>query len=143
MDRQTLIDNLNTDLAYELQAIIAYTRWSAEVSGPHRESLRAMFQREIPDELGHAQFLADKIAVYGGAPTTQPVSVPAALSNRDKLNAVLAMEELAIKNYTQRIAQAEELGETALKVRLEEMVEDETEHVEAVQMMLRDWKESV
>lgn len=143
MDKQGLIAALNNDLAYEFQAILAYTRWSAEVTGPHRDSLRAMFQREIPDELGHAQFLADKIVVYGGNPGTNPATVPEAPSNRDKLQAVLAMEEQAIKNYSQRIQQAEELGETALKVRLEEMVQDETEHYEAIQMLLRDWDDVV
>lgn len=143
MDKQTLINELNNDLAYEFQAILAYTQWSAEVSGPHRDSLRAMFQREIPDELTHAQFLADKIAVYGGTPTTTPVEVPHTQTNRDKLQAVLAMEEQAIKNYTRRIEQAEELGETALKIRLEEMVEDETNHHDTIQMILRDWHDQV
>jgi len=143
MDKQTLIKALNDDLSYELQAVLAYTRWSAEVSGPHRDSLRAMFQREIPDELTHAQFLTDKIVIYGGTPEMKPAAIPNASSNRDKLKAVLDMEAQAIKNYSQRAQQAEELGETALKVRLEEMVNDETEHYETIQMLLRDWSDSV
>jgi bacterioferritin len=143
MDKQTLIKALNEDLSYELQAVLAYTRWSAEVSGPHRDSLRAMFQREIPDELMHAQFLTDKIVIYGGTPEMKPSAIPEAPSNRDKLKAVLDMEAQAIRNYSQRAQQAEELGETALKVRLEEMVNDETEHYETIQMLLRDWNESV
>ncbi len=143
MDKQTLIKALNEDLSYELQAVLAYTRWSAEVTGPHRDSLRAMFQREIPDELTHAQFLTDKIVIYGGTPEMKPSAIPDASSNRDKLKAVLDMEAQAIRNYSQRAQQAEELGETALKVRLEEMVNDETEHYETIQMLLRDWSESV
>ncbi|MCG8346272.1 MAG: ferritin-like domain-containing protein [Chloroflexales bacterium] len=122
---------------------MAYTRWSAEVSGPHRDSLRATFQREIPDELAHAQFLTDKIVIYGGTPEMQPAAIPSTISNRDKLQAVLQMEEQAIKNYSQRAQQAEELGETGLKVRLEEMVNDETEHYETIQMLLRDWSDNV
>lgn len=143
MDKQALIDALNSDLSYEFQAILAYTRWSAEVDGPHRDPLRAMFQSEIPDELGHAQFLADKIVVYGGMPTTTAASVPDAPTNRAKLEAVLAMEEQAIKNYSQRVQQAEEMGEIALKVRLEEMVSDETTHYEAIKMLLRNWNETL
>lgn len=141
MDKQSLIEALNQDLAYELQAVVAYTRWAAEVDGPHRDLLRAMFQSEIPDELGHAQFLADKIAVYGGTPTTTPKAVPEARTNHERLNAVMTMEETAIKNYNQRIEQAEAAGETALKVHLEEMVEDETEHYEKIKMMLRGWND--
>src|SRR5919199_5121932 len=106
MDKQALIEALNDDLAHEFQAIMAYTKWSAEVTGPHRDLLRAMFQREIPDELGHAQFLSDKIAVYGGTPTTQPAAVPEAPTNRAKLECVLAMEQEAIQGYTERAQQA-------------------------------------
>lgn len=142
MEKQALITALNEDLSYELQAILAYTRWSAEVTGPHRDTLRAMFQREIPDELGHAQFLTDKIVVFGGTPNMQPAPVPDAATNRDKLQSVLKMEEQAIKNYSLRAQQADELGEVALKVRLEEMVNDETEHYETIQMVLRNWNET-
>jgi bacterioferritin len=139
MNKQSFIDALNGDLAYEFQAILAYTRWAAEVEGPHRNALRSMFTQEIPDELGHAQTLADKIAVMGGTPTTSPVSVPNAPDNRAKLEAVMAMEKQAIENYTQRAQQAEELGEMGMKQRLEEMIEDETTHYEEVTMLLRNW----
>jgi bacterioferritin len=138
-DKQALIDALNKDLSAEFQAIIAYTRWSAEVNGPHRDSLRAMFQREIPDELGHAQFLSDKIVVLGGTPNTTPLAVPEAPNNRAKLEALLELEGKAIAGYTERARQAEEAGEVALKVRLEEMIGDETGHYEEVQMLLSGW----
>lgn len=32
--------------------------------------------REVPDELRHAEYLANKIAALGGTPTTTPVAVP-------------------------------------------------------------------
>jgi bacterioferritin (cytochrome b1) len=54
MDKQAFVKALNEDLSYELQAIMAYTRWAAEVDGPHRNMLRTMFTEEIPDELTHA-----------------------------------------------------------------------------------------
>jgi bacterioferritin len=139
--KQALVDALNQDLAYEYQAVLAYTRWSAEVDGPHRNLLRSMFQQEIPDELGHAQYLSDKIAVLGGTPTTSPAQVPDAPTNRSKLEAVMDMEKTAIKNYGERAEQAEELGEIGLRQDLEEMVADETGHYEQVLMMLRGWKD--
>ena len=72
VDRQALIDGLNHDLAGEYQAIVMYTQYSAKLTGPYRRELRALFQAEIADEQGHAQFLADKIASLGGEPTTEP-----------------------------------------------------------------------
>ena len=71
-NRRTLIDGLNHDLAGEYQAIVMYTHYSAKLTGPYRRELRALFQTEIVDEQGHAQFLADKIAALGGVPTTKP-----------------------------------------------------------------------
>jgi bacterioferritin len=139
MNKQDFVQALNADLAYELQAVTAYTRWAAEVDGPHRNMLRSMFTTEIPDELRHAQTLADKIAVLGGTPTVTPAPVPDVSDNRARLEAVLKMEEQAIQNYTQRARDAEELGEMGMKQRLEEMIEDEANHYEEVVMLLRNW----
>src|ERR1700685_2953226 len=74
--RQALIDGLNHDLAGEYQAIVMYTHYSAKLTGPYRRELRALFQAEIPDEQGHAQFLADKIAAMGGETNAATRPVP-------------------------------------------------------------------
>jgi hypothetical protein len=76
VDRQALIVGLNHDLAGEYQAVLMYTQYSAKLTGPYRRELRALFQAEIADEQGHAQFLADKIASLGGEPTTVPRGEP-------------------------------------------------------------------
>ena len=76
IDKSKLIELLNTDLASEYQAVIMDTTYAASVSGPHRPTLRSFFQAEIPEELRHAQFLADKISSLGGIPSVQPTPVP-------------------------------------------------------------------
>src|SRR6188472_1808934 len=91
-DRQALVEGLNHDLAGEYQAILMYTHYSAKLTGPYRRELRALFQAEIADEQGHAQFLADKIAALGGEPTTEPRPVPAAEQPREMLEHALAAE---------------------------------------------------
>src|SRR5579863_1661616 len=118
IDRQMLIDGLNHDLAGEYQAIVMYTHYSAKLTGPYRRELRALFQLEIPDELGHAQFLAEKIANLGGEPTTEPRPVPDADEPREMLENALGAEKQAIQDYEERIRQAEFLGEIGLKVNL-------------------------
>jgi bacterioferritin len=65
-ERQALIAGLNHDLAGEYQAILMYIHYSARLTGPFRRELRALFQAEVADEQGHAQFLSDKIAALGG-----------------------------------------------------------------------------
>ena len=90
VDQQTLIDGLNHDLAGEYQAIIMYTHYSAKLTGPYRRELRALFQAEIPDEQGHAQFLSEKIATLGGEPTTEPRPVFHVDDPREMLEQALA-----------------------------------------------------
>lgn len=140
MDKQRLIDALNEDLSNEYSAIIQYITYAAKVKGPHREDLRAFFQREIPDEQGHAQFLSDKIVALGGNPTTEAAVVPQADSDVDMLRAVLEAEKRAVAGYVQRIDDADAVGEVALRVHLEDMVADESKHRDEVTLMLAGWK---
>ena len=139
MNKQTLIDNMNKDLASELSAIIQYTTYAAKVTGPYRPQLVQFFLNEVPDEQMHAQFLANKIVALGGEPTTIADPVPEAQTNRQMLEAILAAEQEATANYTTRATEAEAFGDKGLAVQLEDMVRDETEHAEETARILRDW----
>ena len=139
MDKQALIDGLNHDLAGEYQAIVMYIQYSAKLTGPYRRELRALFQAEIADEQGHAQFLADKIATLGGEPTTEPRPVPHADQPKEMLEHALAAEKQAIADYDERLRQAEAFGDVGLKVSLENQVADETRHKEEIERVLAGW----
>ena len=139
MDKKTLIDNLNKDLADELGAVIQYTTYAAKITGPYRPQLMQFFLAEVPDEQLHAQFLANKIVALGGEPTTTPSPVKQAHTNKEMLQAILEAETRAGQNYTQRANEADEYGDVGLKVQLEDMVRDETGHREETERILRDW----
>lgn len=139
MDKQTLINKLNEDLANELSAIIQYITYSAQVTGPYRPQLAEFFLKEVPDEQGHAEFLANKIVALGGVPTTTPAPVAPAETNKELLEAVLSAERKAIAGYVERAEQADQFGDIGLKVQLEDMVRDETDHAEETERILRDW----
>jgi bacterioferritin len=139
LDKKTLIAHLNEDLAGELGAIIQYLTYAAKATGPYRPQLSQFFLTEVADEQLHAQFLANKIVALGGEPVTTPRPVPVAKTNRKMLEAVLAAERRATKDYTQRALEAEELGEKGLVVQLEDMVRDESGHSEETERILRDW----
>ena len=140
-NRQALIAGLNHDLAGEYQAILMYIHYSAKLTGPFRRELRALFQAEVADEQGHAQFLADKIAAMGGDPTTEPRPVPHVDQPRQMLDCALSAEIQAIADYTTRIGQAEACGEIGLKVALENQLADETRHKEEVERIIAGWYE--
>lgn len=139
-DVKELIDGLNEDLAAEYQAVILYRTYAALVTGPNRQELRDFFEAEIPDELGHAALLADKIVALGGTPTVVPAPVPMAKNNREMLENALQGEVDTIERYTRRIAQAEAVGELAIKLQLENLVVDESTHRDTIRRMLMDWR---
>ncbi len=139
MSDKKLIKDLNEDLAFELSAITQYLIYAAKVNGPYRPQLVQFMEAEIPDETGHAKYLANKIIALGGEPTTEAKPVPEANSNREMLEAILSAETDAAKRYTKRARQAEEAGHKGLQVQLEDMVRDESEHRDEVERILRDW----
>ena len=139
MDKDTLIKNLNEDLSGELGAIIQYLTYAAKATGPYRPQLADFFLKEVADEQLHAQYLANKIVALGGEPTTVPRPVPEAKTNREMLEAVLAAEQQATKDYAKRAEEAEAFGDKGLVVQLEDMVRDESGHSEETERILRDW----
>lgn len=135
----TLIEGLNEDLAAEYQAVVMYRTYASLVTGPSRQELRAFFESEVPDELGHAGLLADKVVALGGDPTTVVPSVPAAASNREMLENALQGEVDTIERYTRRLQEAEAAGEIAIKIQLEDLIVDESQHRDEIRRILKDW----
>lgn len=139
MDKQTLIDHLNEDLAAELGAIIQFTIYAAKATGPYRPELANFYLAEVPDEQMHAQYLANKIVALGGEPTTIPRPIKVGDSNRENLETMLADEQDIVKRYVQRRSEAEAYGDYGLMVQIEDMLRDESTHADEVERMLRDW----
>ncbi|AXI08719.1 ferritin-like domain-containing protein [Oceanobacillus sp. 143] len=137
-DLEKLIEGLNVDLAHEYGAAIQYTYSASVVSGLYRSALKPFFEDEITDELGHALYLSEKIKSLGGVPTTESAEVPQPTDVKELLEAVLESETSTIKRYEERMQQAEDLGLTELKVKLEDLISDETHHKEEVERLLAD-----
>lgn len=136
--KELLIEGLNTDLAHEYQAIMMYNTFAAMATGIHRPLLKSFFQDEIPEELQHAQFLADKITALGGTPTTSTVDVTLVADTRQMLEEVLRAEKGTIDRYVVRRKQAEAFGDYGLAADLDGIISDETRHKEETEKLLRD-----
>jgi bacterioferritin len=139
-DVSELIEGLNEDLAAEYQAVVMYRTYASLVTGPWRQELRGFFEGEIPDELGHAAFLADKIVALGGVPAVNAAPVPMARDAREMLENALQAEVDTIERYTRRLQQAEACGEISIKVQLENLIVDESSHRDDIRRMLMDWR---
>lgn len=136
-DRKALIQGLNEDLANELGAAILYLYQSSVAIGWDGEELREFLTPEITGEMQHAIFLAEKVASLGGKPTSEPKQHKCPKDVKGMLKYDLKLERDAIENYRQRCMQAEEAGEIGLKVKLEEIIVEETGHAEQIERILK------
>lgn len=137
MTKDDLIEGLNQDLAHEYQAVLMYTTYAAMSSGIHRPILKTFFEDEIPEELAHAQFLADKITALGGTPTTEPAQISLSNENQAMLEHVLTAETETIERYVERRRAAEDFGDYGLAAELDDIIRDETRHKEETEKLLR------
>jgi bacterioferritin len=133
------LEGLNVDLAHEYAAVITYRTYASQVQGQWRMELRQFFESEIPDELGHAQLLADKIVALGGIPTTTPSPVKPARDSKEMLRNALEDEIETIDRYVLRRKQAEALGHYGLAVEFDDLIRDESTHRDEINMILKRW----
>lgn len=136
--KEALIAGLNQDLAGEYAAVIQYTYYATTVTGLNYQILKPFFEAEIPDELGHAAYLSEKISRLGGEPTTVPAPVEPVKDARAMLEAALKAESDTLENYQIRRGQAQDLKMIELVVKLEDMISDEQNHLEKLSRILHD-----
>jgi bacterioferritin len=137
--KKQLLEGLNEDLRGEFGAIIMYRLYASMVQGPYRQELRTFFANEIPEELTHAQILADKIAALGGTPSGAAAPVPIVPEAKAMLQAALAAELETIERYVKRRRQAEAAGEPGLAAEFDTIIADESNHRDELRQMLARW----
>jgi len=128
VSRERLIELLNGDLAREYQSIIAYVVYSQVIKGPQFMSIASELENHAAEELKHALTLAKQIDYLGGVPTVRPVPVRVSESAEDMLRFDLEAENESIRNYRERVAQCEALGEFGIAQQIREILVDEQDH---------------
>ena len=91
-------------------------------------NIAAELKLHAGEELQHALILADQIDYLGGTPTATPKPVKLSKKPEDMLRFDLDNETETIKNYRQRVKQAEALGHYALAEQLRKIIAQEQEH---------------
>jgi bacterioferritin len=128
LSRQQLIDLLNEDLAREYQAIIAYVVYSQVMKGAAYMNIAAELEKHARQELDHALIISKQIDYLGGMPTVTPRSVKTSERAEDMLQFDLNNENETVRNYRERVRQAEALGEYALAEAIRGILVNEQEH---------------
>jgi bacterioferritin len=137
MTREELINGLNDDLNLELEALLRSVYHVAAGRGMLGHELRELLKKELPSELDHATFLADKIVALGGEVRIRPAMPQEVAAARELLQQNIAAERKIISNYAKRIEQAAEFGDKGLAIRLENILSAETDHLEELERLGR------
>jgi bacterioferritin len=127
-DRQGIIDGLNEDLAREYQAIIQYVVFSSTLKGPEYGDIAEELKLHASEELEHALEVAKQIDYLGGNPTVKSKEAGYSEDSKTMLEIDLKSERETIKNYRERIRQAESAGEYALSEKLRGIIAQEQDH---------------
>ena len=136
MAKPELLNGLNEQLNREVTTFLRYMLQAASIKGAQWQNVREMYQREVTDEVGDAQYLADQIVMLGGTPKLQPDLSPPPSDVREMLSHDIREEQTDVQNYTRLAGLAEKVGLFALKMKMEEQAADEDEHRQGMQRLL-------
>lgn len=130
LTRDGLVKLLNEDLAREYQAVIAYVVYSQVIKGAKYMHIARELESHAKEELEHALKLSKQIDYMGGTPVTTPKEVKMSDKPEDLLRFDLNNEVETIRNYRERIRQAEKLEEFGLSEVLREIIVQEMDHAQ-------------
>ena len=134
---EKILETLNELLADELTAINQYMVQSEMCADWGYEKLHEAIEKRAIDEMKHAEKLIGRILFLEGKPI---------VSNLKKINIGQTVdtqhqndheaEQMAIKAYNDAIKLAVEVGDNGSRDMLEEILEDEEEHIDWIESQL-------
>ncbi len=126
--KNEIIKGLNEDLAREYKAIIQYVVFSSTLKGAEYGDIAEQLKEHASQELAHALEVARQIDYLGGDPTVEVKNAEYSQDSKKMLEIDLRQEQETIKNYRERIRQAESSGEFALSEALRDIIRQEQDH---------------
>lgn len=137
MDKAKVLKALNLDLEHEMSAMIRYLHHSFIVAGPMRGPLVGMFRAKAKDCMNHAIKLGEKITAMGGHPSVkiQEIYEPGEQTIEEMVKENVEVEKLHLKLYEEQLELVKD--NTPLRLLLEQLLVEETTHMEELEMYLR------
>ena len=126
--REQLIQGLQDDIAREYKAIIQYIIFSQKLDTAKFMNIADQLTEHAHQELDHALAIARQLDYFGEYPVHEPKPVEVSEDNEGMLRLDLQAEDDTIRNYRERIRQADTLGEYALGEVLRGIVQQEQDH---------------
>src|SRR5690349_8950570 len=126
--REQLVQGLQEDLAREYKAIIQYVIYSQKLDSAKYMNIAEELEKHAHEELDHALAISRQLDYFGAYPVHEPKPVQVSDNNEEMLWFDLQAEDETVRNYRQRIRQAEALGEYALAEVLQDLIKQEQDH---------------
>jgi bacterioferritin len=136
MAKQELIDGLNHALNREVSTFLRYMLQAASIKGAEFQNVRSMYEAEVTDELGHAQYLANQMVMLGATPKLAPDLSPPPGDVKAMLKNDIEQERVDVEHYMKLANLAEREGLIALKMKMEEQAADEDGHRQEMERLL-------
>ncbi len=127
-DKDEIIRGLNEDLARECKTIMQYVVFSYTLKGHEYGNIAEQLKGHASQELDHAMKVARQVDYLGGNPTMKRKEAEYSNNPRKMLEIDLKAEQETIKNYRERIHQAERAGYFALSEILRKIIAEEQDH---------------
>ena len=134
---QKVLETLNMLLADELTAINQYMVQSEMCADWGYQKLHEAIEKRAIDEMKHAEKLIGRILFLEGKPIVSnlnKINIGGTVDTQHKNDQ--AAEEMAIKAYNDGIKLAVEVGDNGTRDLLEEILEDEEEHIDWIESQL-------
>jgi bacterioferritin len=136
MATKKLMDMMNKAIAREIQVSIQYMWQHVLWKGIDHFAVKDELKSIAIVEMKHAEEIAERLAYFGGTPTTKPEPIFVGKNLKQMIKQDMKDETGAIKLYTAIIAQARKEGDTTTARMFESILSDEEDHLDTFQGLL-------
>lgn len=138
MASKELMDLLNEAIAREIQVSIQYMWQHVLWKGVKGFSVKEEFEKIAIEEMKHAEAIAERLAYFGGTPTTKPSPINVGNDLTEMLEQDVKDEEKAIELYKRIIEKAQEEKDHTTARLFRKILEDEEEHLDTFKSLLEE-----
>lgn len=149
MANNEILDLLKTAYSMEIETVMNYLANSVNLDGVRAEEIKKSLAADVPDELGHAQRLANRIKQLGGlVPGSLSVKLGSQQQPTEKttdvqgvIRAVIEAEEAAIAHY-KKIIKATDGDDYVTQDLCIQLQADEEEHLILFKGFLKEYTQA-
>ncbi len=136
-NNQEILKRLDELLELEISGVARYLHYSLMITGPNRIPIVKFFRDQALEGFNHAAIMGEKITALGGHPSLKVRPVPETNKHAvlDILQESLQFEKDAVQKYLDLLPLCAD--NVALEELIRKQIQQEQEHIEEVEKMLK------